>query len=307
MNINNLLKTCTLACAMIFCLNNNADANMSHHNVNSKIFQHEVSIRNNNTEYRYEVPVKKIYVKNPITHNLEEMHIWYSNEQYKAYANDIDEYNYPEYNCIVTSNNNNQIDDIDVENKFNELYNISKGNNDLYEDTITTFENAVRRVFGNDYKVVTKISDILLQYPENRTHEKKLDNTEKDFVKINTENNIIYNSNQLYQTLEDNDMQLITKYKNYQWNASNILLDIFHNNRLILTNGKNVICYDYFDNEIRVYTKLHYSKMKNPCSDQHINEKFNEVGLVLQEKYRAEKRAVREVFGQDFILSYAEQ
>ena len=305
MNINNLLKSGILACAMVFSISNNANA-ITHHNVNSKVFQHDIRISNNNIKYAYYTPKKKIYVKNPETNRLEEMYRWYSNEQYKTCADDHNEYNYPEYNCTVyhlNDNNNNQINDIDVKNKFNELYK-KKITSGVFADTITSFENAVHRVFGSDYKVVTSISDILSQYPENLTHERKLDNTEKDFVKINKENDVIYISYQLYSTLENNNMELVTQY-DYQWNASDILFYIFHSHQLIITNGKNVICYDNMNDKIRVYTKLNYFKMKDPYSELDLNKKFDEFGLILREKYEAEKRAVREVFGQDFLLEYS--
>ena len=305
MNIKNSLKTSVLVYAVVFGINNNVNATITEHNVNSKVFQHNVTITNHNIRYRYYMPERKIYIRNYNTEHLEEMHMQYSDEQYQSCADDHDEFNYPEYNCAVYGYNinDNQIDiNIDTKNKFNELYK-RKITSGVFGDTITSFENAVRKVFGSDYKVITNISDILLQYPENRIHATKQDNTQKNFININTRNHVIYNANQVYNTLANNNMQLVTKYIDYQWNACDILFSIFHTHTLIITNGKNIICYSNFNHEIRVYQKLDYFKRKDNYIKAVI-EKFNKVGLVLREKYEAENRAVKEVFGHDFELIY---
>lgn len=165
MGINDLFKTSILVCTIVFCINNNANAfnnnnNIisTYHNVNSEVFQHDVYIYNNDEmneiEYAYTTPKRKIYVMNSNTGFFEEVHNSYSTvEKYIAYTDSKDEYNCNKFNCRVQYISTSNIIDSNTTNKFNELYKL-KITNGIFGDVKTNFANAVRKVFGSDYKVI---------------------------------------------------------------------------------------------------------------------------------------------------------
>lgn len=328
MNTKNLLKTGILACAMVFSISNNSNATTCHTvTVNDKVFQHDVTIIGVSSYYEYRMPKRKTYVKNNNTKCLEEMNNTnHSDEQYIKCTDGNNEYCSQSYNCImqlyynptimrrygnIYKNYKNSINN-NIIYKFNKLYEKSKTSC----DAITSFENAVRKLFGNDYKVTTNLDDVLSQYPENFIQVTKQNGTTENFIKKNSE---YFSSNQLYEILENNNMQLVATYKNYQWkgtaedekgekkkfDARIAFYRVFKGDVLIITNGKNVICYDKLKREIRIYEKLNYFQRKQNINiNKNFIEKFNKLGLLLQKKYEAELKLVKEVFGQDFDLSY---
>lgn len=243
MNIKNLLKTSILAYAVVFSINNNANAynenNIDYYDyddeddigisfsVEKGIFQHKVSIQNKEMMYFYEVPHRKIYVEDNNTQCMipfrkADTDTKYEKQKYQTYN---------EYECVIQNcgfvgyyDNENQIS-IDTQNKFKELHNKLKGTNGTYEDAKTSFDKAVREVFdnNNDYKVIKNteedFSEILAKYPGNCINKAKIeDGTRKDLIKVFKARHFNqYYFKELDSLLKQNGFQLTTKFSGCSW------------------------------------------------------------------------------------------
>lgn len=105
MKIINILKNSTLSCAIVLGIfNNNVNAQTEHRG-NSEEFNHSIQILNNDEIIEFNVPRKKIYIKNNnnrlVERDLQNYNFFDDNTiSYQVCSDDHSEYNYPEYNCI---------------------------------------------------------------------------------------------------------------------------------------------------------------------------------------------------------------
>jgi len=281
MNINNLLKTGILACTMIFSINNNVNAtNIDNtkwtcHNVNDKVFQHNVSINNgedwNFFAYNYYVPQKKHYMKNSDTGCFEEIQkdprpVDDNNEVYMAYADNEYEFNYRKYNCKTEKHYHpfkptyiELEDDIkladDVKNKFNKLYEM-KINSNIIGDAKTEFANEVHSVFGDDYKVIENTSEdfgrVLEKYPGNRIKARMKDGKEKDLIRIFPTYRFGYDFDKINYLLKNNGFELVTQFEKYGWDKGIVVKN--KNNEEKRLNIKYSSDDEYFTNKMSLYS-----------------------------------------------------
>ena len=351
MNINNLLKTSILACAMMVGINNNANAidnesnnefcyddDSTYHTVNSKVFQHDVIIHNNSdwhlVEYVYCVPPKKQYVMNSHTGYFEEYdclkHHWHLGEKYIAYADDPSEYDHKEYNCEVQHTyTSNKMDAYNSNRLFNELYKRKEINSNS-KDVKTIFAEEVRKVFGSNYKVIEgeeDFSKILAKYPGNRIQGELKDGTKKDLIKLFRKHGSEYYSDEINELLIQNGFELTTKLTSrYGFNKNGYIViqnnkceekilnmsywdsDALNMRNIIITNGIEVICVfaiGRVGSVIKVYKRKDgFATTTKLKSGKYLINKLDKVMLVLQEVYKKELAIVKEVFGQDFKLTY---
>ena len=332
MDINVLFKTGILAYTIVSCINNNTNAfnsyniRSTYHNVNSAVFQHDVYIYNDDErheiEYAYMTPKRKIYVMDSNTGFFEEVHNRYSTgTKYIAYTDSKDEYNYKKYNCEVQyTNTSNRTDSVYVSNKFNELYKL-KITNGIFGDVKTSFSNAVCKVFGSDYTVINDnsvdFSKFFAQHQENIIQATMEDGTQKNLIKLLNVSDYDY-LDKIDKLLKQSSFQLTTQFKKYSWYKEEgiivkndkgeekqinmgyygFLEYLFLIRNIIIANGCNVMVFNPFREIINIYKKNKCHTKLGSCKD--LVDKFNKIGLAMQEAYEAELSIVQEVFGDNF-------
>ena len=320
----NIFRNSILSCAMILGIfSNDVDA-QNWHCVNNKAFKHTVQVGNNDEIIEFNVPRKKIYIKNNnnrlVERDLQNYNFFDDNTiSYQACSDDYDEYNYPEYNCRyfpMPLNHNPQPPyaerDAELKDNFNKIYR-NKITNGIIGDAKVAFGKEVSRIFGKSYKFMENWRfEFEAQFPYRRKFLPKQDGGSKYFT--------VGWKGDFDSLAKRNGFQLVTNIKHYRWqgtvtdnngqvkqfNIYGYYSILFRNIRrnIVIANEENAICYNAIKNELRIYHRPE-SGMDVLNYDDAI-EKFNKLGLFLQEKFKAEERTVKTEFGQNYTLDYVD-